>query len=388
LLGVTLPVALSAGLVYRMARLFELRRPLRAGLGFAVVCGSGLISYATVLNSHAPAAALLLAAMACLFHATLIKEPRRGIAWLALAGGCAALAGCIDPPAAIFLLLLVPAAFAFPWSARGRVAGAIAYVAAGLVPVLLHLALVIPITGDSKPGMFHPERAAREGASSVWSNVRRPAARAHPLLIAFKQPVRTTTVTATVIATPSSAGAADQQEEDDDPPTFWRLAGRRALRVLWAFIGAHGILTHFPVVLIGIVGVSLVMRRHWPATTKVLAAATVAGALVVVVVYALVRTDTREAMFATRWFIVFLPLVLFWSGVWVRKPHRQGSWLAAGSLLCFSAIVGLIGATGPLPRDGFDRYTVVGACENLAKPPPPPPAMPPILADAGTGSLH
>ena len=64
LLGVTLPVALSAGLVDRMGRLFELRRPLRAGLGLAVVAGSGLLSYGTVLNAHAPAAALLLAAVA------------------------------------------------------------------------------------------------------------------------------------------------------------------------------------------------------------------------------------------------------------------------------------------------------------------------------------
>ena len=57
LLAVTVPVAAAAGMIYRMGRLFELTRPWRAGLALAVVLGSGMISYATVLNPFAPAAA-------------------------------------------------------------------------------------------------------------------------------------------------------------------------------------------------------------------------------------------------------------------------------------------------------------------------------------------
>jgi hypothetical protein len=59
LIGVTIPVAASAGLIYRMARLFELTRPLRSALSLIVIVGSGLFSYATVLNPHAPAAFLV-----------------------------------------------------------------------------------------------------------------------------------------------------------------------------------------------------------------------------------------------------------------------------------------------------------------------------------------
>src|SRR5271170_5887144 len=59
LIGVTLPVAGAAGLIYKMSRMFELRRPLRCAFAAIVVFGSGLISYAVVLNAHAPAAALV-----------------------------------------------------------------------------------------------------------------------------------------------------------------------------------------------------------------------------------------------------------------------------------------------------------------------------------------
>jgi hypothetical protein len=85
LLGATLPVAVAGGLVYRMGRLFELRRPWRTGLAFAAVFGSGLVSYATVLNTHAPAAALILAASGALFHGGMAKHRGQSHGWLALA---------------------------------------------------------------------------------------------------------------------------------------------------------------------------------------------------------------------------------------------------------------------------------------------------------------
>src|SRR5260370_1257356 len=78
--GATLPVAGAAGLIYRMGRLFELKRPLRTALAAIVVFGSGLISYAVVLNSHAPAAALVLCACGCIVHVLASKkQPRIGL---------------------------------------------------------------------------------------------------------------------------------------------------------------------------------------------------------------------------------------------------------------------------------------------------------------------
>src|SRR6185503_13638263 len=64
LIGATIPVAMAAGLIYRMGRLFELPRRRRALLAAAVAFGSGLVSYGVVLNAHAPAAALILGAAA------------------------------------------------------------------------------------------------------------------------------------------------------------------------------------------------------------------------------------------------------------------------------------------------------------------------------------
>src|SRR5581483_10409124 len=110
LIGTTLPVAWTAALVYRMARMFELARPWRAGLATAAVFSTGLLSYATVLNAHAPAATMLLAAVGSIIHVASSKKPRRGGAWFMLAGFCAALATVLDPPAiliAAFLLVVI-----------------------------------------------------------------------------------------------------------------------------------------------------------------------------------------------------------------------------------------------------------------------------------------
>jgi hypothetical protein len=373
LLGVTLPVALSAGVIYRMGRLFELRRPVRAALGLVVVCGSGLISYATVLNSHASAATLLLSAFACLFYATLAKSRWRGFGWLGAAGLCAALAACIDPPASIFLVLLFPVIVALRWPAAARIAGIALYGLGAVGPILLHAKLMKPITGDLKPGLFHPELAANpEDATanellptafrgrSAWSAIRQK-------LAALSQVSR-------------PAAAVVREEDDDEPVTFWRGVGYRLSRGASIFLGPHGIFSHFPLLIFGIVGMSMVMHRHWPGTTKVLAAATIMGSLTVIGVYAAIRCDLREAMFATRWFVPFLPLVLFWIGAWLRKPHRPAAWGVAGVFLIFSVAASLVGATGPLPRAGFDRYTVAGAIHNLRHPPQPP-VIPPLLAD-------
>src|SRR5688500_4595599 len=97
LLGTTLPVAVASGLIYRMGRLFELKRPWRVGLAIAVVFGSGLISYAVVLNPHAPAAALVLAAASALIYVAVAQRAGRRWFWLVLAGLCAALAATLEP---------------------------------------------------------------------------------------------------------------------------------------------------------------------------------------------------------------------------------------------------------------------------------------------------
>jgi hypothetical protein len=326
-----------------MGRLFELLRPWRTLLAVAVVFGSGLISYATVLNPHAPAAALVLSSAACLIHVTLAGRTARAAVWLALAGLSAALAAAIDPPAAVFLILFLLVVLVMRWPLSRRVGGMLVYALGALGPLALHGALTSAATGDllqgSGFGVSGPTlSAAAFGPESL-----------------------------------SVPAATDASFFDDEVParTAWQSVGHSLLRLVNALVGEHGVFSHFPVVVLGVLGVTMVMHRHWPATTKTLASVTAGGAAAVVLLYAIRWLNWREAMFASRWFVVFLPLLLFWCGAWLRRRHRPASWAMAGSLLAFSIIVSLLGATGPLPRDGFRSYTAAGAAKNLIAPPPP-----------------
>jgi hypothetical protein len=343
LIGVTIPVAAAAGLMYRMGRLFELKRPWRATLGLVAVLASGLVSYATVLNAHAPAAALVLCAAACLIHVSITNKRLHGSVWLALSGLCGALAATIDPPAVVFLALLPAVIFALRWTTPQRFGGLAVYVVGAALPLLLHgwLSSDIPGRGFRVHGPT--------GNDSLFS---------------FLNPDSRT------IGPAYDAYAFDE----DEPAGFWSRMSVTGHRLVSALVGGHGLLSHFPIVIVGILGVTMVMHRHWPWTTKVLASVTLSGAVLLLVLFIARRPDWHGAMFASRWFIVFLPLVVFWTGAWLRRRHGKISWTVAGALLAFSMAVSILGATGPLPRQGFvaddgsERYTVAGALRNLMHP--------------------
>ena len=337
LLAVTLPVAGAAGLVYRMGRLFELGRPWRAGLGVAVavILGSGMLSYATVLNPYAPAAALVLAAAAILIQVTIVNTPLRGGGYLMIAGLFASLAATIDPAAVVFAVLFIAVILSMRWRWTLRLGGILMYAIGVIPPVLLHVSLSMPITGDWRLGLSHlPTKTIRPELSRT------------PVIAANKIP-----------------------DADEDqltaPPTYWQLIETFIDRFFGAFLGAHGLLTHFPILVFGVIGIASVMHRHWPGTTKTLAIVTIAGAMIVILRYVWLPIDWRWAMFGVRWYVVFLPMVLFWAGAWLRKGHHPVSWSIAGVLLAFSAAVSLVGATNPMPRDGYVRYTAAAALRNL-----------------------
>jgi hypothetical protein len=328
-IGVTIPVALAAGMVYRMGRLFELRRPWRAGLAAAAVFGSGLISYATVLNPYAAAAALLLGAVAILVQVSLIRSPLRSGGYLTAAGFFTALAAAIDPAAVVFTVAFPLVILAQRWRPSLRFGGVLMYGIGLVPPILLHVTLSLPITGDWKLGVF-PSK---------------------PVLLA----------SASTIALP--APRTSTEPEDDGltpPPTGWQTLWTYAARTAAAAVGSHGILSHFPVVILGLIGVGQVLRRHWPGTTKTLAAITIVAGAVVIVRYVLAPVDWRWGMFAMRWFELFLPLVVFWAGAWCRRSHAPFVWATAAVLLGISVVVSLIGAVDPMPRNGYDRYTPWG----------------------------
>ncbi|HEY2586128.1 MAG TPA: hypothetical protein VGI81_10235 [Tepidisphaeraceae bacterium] len=374
LFGVTLPIAFAAGLFYRMGRMFELRRPYRAGLALAVVIGSGWISYATVLSAGAAAAALVVMGAAALVQATLTRNRNGATAWVAVAGLCVSLAATYELTGLAFLVFLFLVVAAFRWPALARVGAVTAYVAGAAIPILLYVALNRPITGDLLPGFLHPDPAptalvASVGSASAdlssepeWNRPLKRALRETPS--ASAQPIR----------------VKHTLEDDDDPPSFWRNAWRDLISFAVAFIGSHGLLTHFPVLILGMLGILTILRRHWPRTTKVMACATVLAGLAIVIGYTLQHADWSDAMFANRWFLVFLPLTLFWSGAWLRRSHQPATWVVAGVLWGFSALIALLGATDPQPRQGYDRYTAAGAFMHLVQPQTPQHRTPELVA--------
>jgi hypothetical protein len=141
------------------------------------------------------------------------------------------------------------------------------------------------------------------------------------------------------------------------------------------------LLSHFPVLVVGVLGVFAVMHRHWPGTTKMLGGATLAGAAAILLAFVLATPAGTGSMFAARWFVVFLPLLLFWGGAWMRKHHHPLAWGLAGFALLFSAAVTLIGATNPFPREGYNRYTVAQALRQLLDPDPVVDDDAPMLAN-------
>ena len=339
LFGVTLPVAFAAGLLYRLGRLFELPRPYRAGFALAVVVSSGWISYATVLSAGAAAAALLVMSVTCLFEATLSRSRPAVFAWIAAAGLCGAFAATYELPAAAVLLLLVVVISVMRLPLSARIVGMAVYLAGAMIPLVLYAGLNRPITGDLKPGYLHPEL--------------------RPIVVELP---------------PDASNRTELRwtEEDEELPTRWHAFTHGFGRFVQAFLGDHGVLTHFPVLIFGVLGFSLVMRRHWPTSTKVLAAACLVGAILVITACVADRLEWKDAMFANRWFVVVLPLTLFWAGAWLRRSHRPATWAVAGVLLCFSTTIALLGATDPQPRQGYDRSTAAAAWTHLFHPPTPP----------------
>ncbi|MGD0388419.1 MAG: hypothetical protein ABSC42_05630 [Tepidisphaeraceae bacterium] len=346
LLGVTLPVAAAAGLIYRMGRIFELRRQWRTALAAAVVFGTGLISYAVVLNPHVPAAVLVLASAACLIHLAASPNPSHGGGWLILAGFYAALAATIDFSAIVFLLLLLVAVPAMRLPTALRIGGIILYLFGATPPILLHATLTIPLTGNLLPGSMHPELTV------------------HRRLV-IEEPAIDATSDLAVAS--SSTIADDDMDANPPPPSIGQKIERGFISFAGTLLGEHGLLVHFPVVVLGFAGMFAVMHRHWPTTTKILAADSAIAAIIGVIIFCATRYGSSSAGFANRWLIVFLPFLLFWAGAWLRRPHSAPIWSLAAILLTFSVLVSLIGATDPMPVGGYSKYTAVSALRDFFK---------------------
>jgi hypothetical protein len=272
--------------------------------------------------------------------------PWRGGGWLILAGFCAALAGTIDLSAMIFLPLLAIVVPALRLRPALRLGGVVLFLLGAAAPILLHATLVTNLTGDLLPGSFHPELTVRH---------------TRPFPGEIEMPAETLAPTSD---TPEPADLGDQADYPGSGGLLqqaWRGAGRLTA----ALLGEHGLLVHFPVVVLGFAGMFAVMHRHWPVTTKILAADSAVAAVAALLVITFSHYGLATAEFGNQWLVVFLPILFFWSGAWLRRAHHPAVWTAAAGLLVFSLLVSLIGATDPMPRAGYDRYTPVAALRNL-----------------------
>ena len=313
----------------------------------AVVFGTGLISYAVVLNPHVPAAVLVLASAACLIHLAASPNPSRGGGWLILAGFYAALAATIDFSAILFLILLLVAVPAMRLPTALRIGGIILYLFGTTPPILLHATLTIPLTGNLLPGSMHPELAM------------------HRRLVIEEPAID---ATADLAVANSSIDADDDMDPNPAPPSVWQKIEHGFISFAGTLLGEHGLLVHFPVVILGFAGMFAVMHRHWPSTTKILAADSAIAAIIGVIIFCATRYGSASAGFANRWLIVFLPFLLFWAGKpGSAVPTPPPAWTLAAILLTFSVLVSLIGVTDPMPVGGYSKYTAVSALRDLFK---------------------
>ena len=321
LIGTTLPTAIGAGLIYRMGRLFELPRRRRAGLALVAALAGGWVSYATVLNPHAPAAALLVASAAALLYVAAKRRPVKSFWLYPFAGLAAGLAAALSPAALPVGAMLPGMILAMRARRRLRAAG-FALFLLGLTPaVALHVALNAPITGDWIPAAYHPS---------------------------FLPP----TVEFADLAPPESV---------------WVTIGGRVNALGRVIAGDHGPLSHFPVLLVAALGLAAVLHRHWPAHAKALAAAVALGA-VLTTAAAWLGPRPEPDTFANPAFLVLTPLALLFAGAWLRGRHARAAWIAAALLLLVSVAVTLVGTADPAPPEGYARYTAAEAAERLFSP--------------------
>lgn len=344
LLCVTLPLALSAGLVYRLGRLFELARPVRVGMALLVTLPTGMLVYAVSFAPHAQAAVLLLAAVTCISHVAVSRAPRKSIGWLVVAGAFAALAACLHQSALLLLVLLPVVVIWMRWSSRMRLGGVLLYALGALAILGVNSWLLFQMTQELHilpPSQVAP--AAGLSAATHLAVVRGEAAtRPRPEMI----------------------------DEDDGEQgvveRFWTPTAAWIGRVLNGVLGEEGILSHYPAIALGVLGASLALRRHWAETTKAMAGVTLlAAAILLAGNWIWSDVGTRD-VYGPGWIAPVLPLVMLWCGAWLRPGHRGQSWILAGAACALSLAIVLAGMLDLPPASGYHGYSFAEAVLRMA----------------------
>jgi hypothetical protein len=312
LISTTLPVAVGAGMLYRMGRLFELSRPWRAILAMVATFSGSWLSYSTVINPHAPAAALLLCACASVLFVGAARKPGNVLAILLLAGALAALASAISPWTLPLTLPLPLVFLSMQIKPRQKVIGMVLLTLGAAPIVWLHCAWSLSMFGSIVPPTI----------GNVLFDV-------------------------------AGADAADE-----GPLTRLLNLTGNVIRLL---LGGHGLLTHSPLTIASAWGLFLVLRKHWPAHAKMLAAVSLVGTTTVVMMVAARGNAVDGRMFGVEWFVAFIPLLLFWTGAVIRRELSGWQRWAIAGLTAIGIVFSVAGARNPLPERAYQSYTAFEA---------------------------
>ena len=137
------------------------------------------------------------------------------------------------------------------------------------------------------------------------------------------------------VGTPSAlpeALWADGEEDEEGAlsgvQVTWLYVAGWIGRALDGLVGEHGLLSHFPMMVVGVLGAVWVLHRNWTASTKALAGVTLISGILIIVTYTF--ADYRRMSYGTPWFVCISPLLLLWAGAWLKHTHRRnpGSWWA------------------------------------------------------------
>ena len=137
-------------------------------------------------------------------------------------------------------------------------------------------------------------------------------------------------------------------------------------RVLEGLIGAHGILIHYPVMVVGFLGFTLVVHRNWTGVTKTLALVSLTACTIAIVMFAIGPIEGPMS-YGAPWFLCLSPMLVIWSGAWLKRHHRPQSYVLAGLALAYSMSVSLVGMSDPIPRQGYAGYSFAEAAARLTQ---------------------
>lgn len=341
----TLPSAGTATLIYRCARLLELSRLKRSVLALAAVACTGLLPYGTVVSPHPMAAFLAAAALACVVQALLSNPPPLGGGWILLAGLFAGTASTVHLSTVAFSLALGISLLAMPWRRRLRVLSLTIFILGSVLPITVHRVLLLPYADEHHPTVWCVEQVLLPEPSE--QNLVTNAAR--DLEVTESQP---------------DVDPDAREEEEQEAHPRWQAITETVGAMVVRLLGPHGLLSHFPIVVLPLIGVAVIQFRYWPKATRALAIASLIGVLVPFVVSVLAPALPGEEMFGPSSLIPILPVFVLWTGVLIRPSWSGRSTTLSNPIIGWtlggiSLVISAIGLLHPYPRGGFDDYAPI-----------------------------